>query len=387
MASLGKNPFQPGFGLTPAYMGHRPNLEKALLDALESVRDEAPGARGILLYGPRGNGKTVLLNWLQRQAEGEDGGAPVPSVRFSSRDAGSTARMSAAVRRGRHRLEGLRAALEDSGISIRFDLPLLSVRVERDMGDPAIAFESWLSESDGPLLLTMDEAHEADSTALGNLLDAVQTAGYSRPLALVLAGTPGILDTLRQSRASFWSRCERLPVGLLPETAARDVLEVPFRKSGAEADTDAVAALARAAENYPYFLQLYGRTAWDLLAARGKNHLRATHVEAVLRAAREQRQLYYGDRYDEFDASELLPLARHIALMSRSAPDGQIKDMRLNAELARLSGDPPDRRKMKTFLIAKGYIWRETGERIWTPGIPSLMDYMIEQTEPGPSAS
>ena len=38
---------------------------------------------------------------------------------------------------------------------------------------------------------------------------------------------------------------------------------------------------------------------------------------------------------------------------------------------------------MRSLLNAKGYIWRDDDDH-WTLGIPSLMDYMIEQTAPEP---
>ena len=43
---------------------------------------------------------------------------------------------------------------------------------------------------------------------LGRLLNAVQRAGEHRPVAAVLAGTPGLLDTLSAGKASFWNRGE-----------------------------------------------------------------------------------------------------------------------------------------------------------------------------------
>ena len=52
----------------------------------------------------------------------------------------------------------------------------------------------------------------------------------------------------------------------------------------------------------------------------------------------------------------------------------------LDRLLARHAGDPME---MRSLLNAKGYIWRDDDDR-WTPGIPSLMDYMIEQTAAKP---
>ena len=53
----------------------------------------------------------------------------------------------------------------------------------------------------------------------------------------------------------------------------------------------------------------------------------------------------------------------------------------INSLLARHSGDPAE---MSSMLNAKGFIWRDTEDR-WVPGILSLMDYMIEETEPAPT--
>ena len=75
-----------------------------------------------------------------------------------------------------------------------------------------------------PVLFSLDEAHEADPMVLGRFLNAVQLAGDLRPVGAILAGTPGLLDTLAASRATFWSRGENLAVGLLPEGEAHAVL-------------------------------------------------------------------------------------------------------------------------------------------------------------------
>ena len=53
-------------------------------------------------------------------------------------------------------------------------------------------------------------------------------------------------------------------------------------------------------------------------------------------------------------------------------------DAKLNALLARHSGNPA---KMLSMLNANGFVCQDDDDR-WTPGIPSLMDYMIDRTEP-----
>ena len=58
-------------------------------------------------------------------------------------------------------------------------------------------------------------------------------------------------------------------------------------------------------------------------------------------------------------------------------------DAKLNALLARYPGDPAE---MLSMLNAKGFVWQDDADH-WTPGIPSLMDYMIDRTEPEPQSA
>ena len=37
-------------------------------------------------------------------------------------------------------------------------------------------------------------------------------------------------------------------------------------------------------------------------------------------------------------------------------------------------------------LNAKGFVWQDDDDH-WTPGFPSLMDYMIDRTEPEPQSA
>jgi len=378
MDAFPDNPFTPGFGLEPAYRGRRPETEGELLRILQRLRSRKRGAHAAVLYGPRGNGKTVLLQWLEDQARGMDGGKPIAQVRFSSRDLISLERMGGAIRRAAARWESLARHLS---FKVRTEIPFLfSAELGTDSRDPLVALEDWFARSADPLLLTIDEAHEADPEALGDFLDSVQIAGAARPVAPVLAGTPGLMTTLIKSRASFWSRCEKLPIGLLSDQASRAVLAEPFRKAGLDAQDTAVGELAEAADNYPFFLQLHGEAAWDVVAASGERRLHSGHVGPALEKVDTPRRRFYGERYAEFDRRALLLLARDVALAFRTAPGRRLDLGELDAVLLRHDGD---RVAMSDFLEARGYIWKDTDGTSWTPGIPSLMDFMVELTESG----
>ena len=101
----------------------------------------------------------------------------------------------------------------------------------------------------------------------------MQRAGEHRPIAAVLAGTPGLADTLSAGKASFWSRGDDLAVGLLPRPEARTVLAQPFLDTGLDVDDGAVASLVRTADDYPYFPQLYEAAALDVVKESGSRRL------------------------------------------------------------------------------------------------------------------
>ena len=376
MMRFPENPFRPGAGRSPAHRGRRPEVESVLSDILRSLRSGRADTELAFLYGPRGTGKTVLLLWLEAEAERRTGGRQIVQARISITDMSSPSSVAQTI------LNAAAGPADRVSLTIEGSagVPGLgSVRVAGTGRPRPLSLAEALSERTEPLLLTLDEAHEALPKMLGGLLNVVQEAGRRRPIAAVLAGTPGLERTLLEAHASFWSRGEKLRIGLLPEESAREVLSRPFRDAGLEADDEAIAALASAADNYPYFLQLYGRAAWRVVEASGGRALRAEHVTETLAAADGARRDYYLDRYREFSHAGLLPLARLVAdafVASADTPaERRLPDMALDRILTR-HGSAVD---SKAFLIAKGYVWQEAvGDPSWSPGIPSLMDYMTE---------
>ena len=61
-------PFQPGPGGMPPYLAGRETEQDLFRALLQRLRDRGPLPSEVILYGPRGNGKTVLLGWLRDEA-------------------------------------------------------------------------------------------------------------------------------------------------------------------------------------------------------------------------------------------------------------------------------------------------------------------------------
>ena len=117
------------------------------------------------------------------------------------------------------------------------------------------------------LLITFDQAHMAPAARLGPFLNAVQKFGGEMPFEVVLAGTPGLEDRLRESGASYWDRGLKLGVGRLSSAEVEEVIAEPFKVAGISVGDGIAAGLASEADCYPYFLQVYGGAAWDAVAS------------------------------------------------------------------------------------------------------------------------
>ena len=61
-------PFQPGPGRMPPFLAGRETEKQLFEGLLQRLRSGKPPPSELILYGPRGNGKTVLLRWLREAA-------------------------------------------------------------------------------------------------------------------------------------------------------------------------------------------------------------------------------------------------------------------------------------------------------------------------------
>ena len=60
--------FKPGFGKSPPEFAGRDGEMAMITEALDDLRARSSPAANIALIGPRGNGKTALLRWVQADA-------------------------------------------------------------------------------------------------------------------------------------------------------------------------------------------------------------------------------------------------------------------------------------------------------------------------------
>ena len=278
-----RNPFAPGAGTRPPELAGREDIIDNALVALRRVQ-AGRAAKGQLLLGLRGVGKTVLLNRLLELADNEG----YLTVYLEAPESRSLAEMMVPALRAilfklsradRAKKLANRALGVLRGFAGAFEVKYgdLEVGVKPESGTA----DSGQLDADLPeLLLAVAQAAKADEKAVALFIDEVQYLAPMDLSALIVSihrigqrGLPFIvfgagLPQLAALAGEAKSYAERLfdypPVGPLDAKAAARAIREPVKEEGAEIDERALNDIVRKTEGYPYFLQEWGSASWNV---------------------------------------------------------------------------------------------------------------------------
>ena len=371
--------FAPGDGATPPALMGREREEAVLTQCLADLLGGTSPPHNVALTGPRGTGKTVLLNWFKRACR--DRGTGVDVLDLTPDD----------------------IPTRDVLFDVLLPAPAIAKLLPRKMGVAAVGSVEWAPPSGSvrnlgveltarcrrkPLAVLLDEAHTLDLEVGRILLNASQKVRANAPFLLVLAGTPGLAAHLGAMHASFWNRLGkgRLGIGRLSRDAARDALTKPLAAHGVDIDADALEAVVEDSQHYPYFIQLWGEALWDRRLATGATRLTAAHQDAARPEVAARVTDYYEDRYLELDQSGWLAVAESVAARYRSMATLTYQELKaaIAAGLA-TNADPGQVQAALTALQRLGFVWHPPGQLSpirYEPGIPSLMAHVLDQAPP-----
>ena len=179
--------------------------------------------------------------------------------------------------------------------------------------------------------------------------------------------------------ASFWSRATKLPIGRLTEDQAAEAVSRPLAAEGFDIEADALARIARESHGYPFFTQLWGRAVWRVMVdgADSVGTVTTAVVEAATAEFESHKNDYYLDRTLELDRKDLLPAAKAVAAAFRDESRiglAALKEL-IGANTRAIERSPTE---VTDELQHLGFVWMTKGLPLWEPGIPSLMDYILE---------
>ena len=376
MNSTKQRLFTPGSGATPPALTGREPEQAVLNRCLADLAGGASPLHDIVLTGPRGNGKTVLLNWFKNACEDRK----LDVVALTPDEIPDRAALIAAL-------------------SPR---TWMSKLMPRKVGVAAVGSVEWAASAEAPdnlarqlsircrkkaVVVLLDEAHTLDPEVGRTLLNASQKVRGEAPFLLVLAGTPGLPAHLGTMNASFWDRLGTglLGIGLLSEAAAREALVEPLAAHGVGIDAGALDTVSEDSQCYPYFIQLWGEALWERRLATAATRLTPADVAEARPDVAAQVTNYYQRRYRELEAGGLLPAAAALAPVFRAATHATASDHEVDAALATTGADAAARLAAREALNRLGYVWCPPGQLppvTWSAGIPSLMAHVLDHAKP-----
>ena len=365
-----RNPFRPGAGQMPPYLAGR-EAELAFADMrLRQLAGGTAPAQGLLLYGPRGNGKTVLLEHIAARA----------------RDLGLRAEdlPPAALRDEGQLIRSLRQLARLTGGRLTgVQLGPLGATAERaePSAEASDLFEAWIRAGSAPLVVLLDEAHTVEPAVGRNFFDAVQKANRAGlPFFLIAAGTPDAPRKIRHAGTFAERVFKRLPIGRLDRAAAAQALVKPAEADGRTIAGNALELLVGESQDYPFFIQLLGSAAWEAADGVGESTISLQAAEQAVTAVRIDVERFYMDRFDEAREREieeaLVPLADLAARRGGRLGEKELKA--LLREIAARESVPFRPASLLVTLRDLGVVW-ETASGVWEMGIPSFADYILRR--------
>lgn len=318
----GSNPFTPGYGIIPAVFAGR-QAEFADFEGVV-LRRVAQGTYepARMLTGDRGMGKTALLKQFEAEAteaghwvvrvSAVRGDAALPDVvealvdELSAQDV--AVKLSREAKQALKRVAGL--TVGPTGVTVGDARPKRgsSDRWHKDLTVILTAAGRLAREAGVALLILLDEAQNIDRQAMGALFHAFQESQSTTvterhptgarvrqhlPLAVYVAGLPGLTALLRAAGTTFGERARHVSLPPLSDNDVAEALRAFAETRGVGVDADAIDRFCALVGGYPYFLHVVGSQVW--VAGEGPV-ISVDDVEAGWAMASPTIELFYEER-------------------------------------------------------------------------------------------
>ncbi|MEO6020764.1 MAG: ATP-binding protein [Knoellia sp.] len=400
-----RNPYAPGAGQRPPELAGRDEQLDAFEVVLERISRGRP-ERSIVLTGLRGVGKTVLLNALRSTAVRAKWGTGKLEARpdQSLRRPLSSALHQAVRELGhpnddevQHVLGVIKAFAQrdaPAGAKLRekwnpgIDAPAASGRA--DSGDIEIDLVELLTDVGGlaadtgrGIAVFIDEMQDLgpdDVSALCAACHEISQSGL--PVIVVGAGLPHLPAVLSASK-SYSERLFRYSrIDRLPRAAADAALVVPAEEEGAAYEQAALDAMYAATGGYPYFIQAYGKAAWDRAPT---SPVTVDDVRVAAPEAESELAVgFFGSRFERATPGEreyLRAMADVAVAISEGGEEDldDIESVPTSDVATHLGRKPQSLSPARDALLKKGLIYSgERGRIAFT--VPHFGRYLREQT-------
>lgn len=388
------NPFSPGAGSPPPELAGRDRL---LEDGRVAIQRRLRGlaSKSVLMLGLRGVGKTVLLDRMRHDAEAEgavtlrieapeDRSLPAllaPELRKALLQLSQNAKARSLAVRALRALAGfaksLKVKYKDIEVGIDYD-PEVGLAdngdLEHDLQDLIETVGAAAQKGQTALAMYLDELQYVEEKQLATLITALHRAAQRQlPVVLIGAGLPQLRGRMGKAK-SYAERLFDFPmIGPLTPAQSKVAIEKPLKEHGVAIEPAALAAIVEHTHGYPYFLQEWGKHAWDAAARSPITPADVKKATEIAIAALDEG--FFRVRFDRLTPSE----KRYMRAMAELGPGPHRSGDIAEALKRKVTSLGPTRNT----LIAKGMIWSPShGDTAFT--VP-LFDEFMKRNMPGNS--
>lgn len=389
-----RNPFAPGAGTQPPELAGRDELRRVASIAIARCKLGNP-AKSMLMVGLRGVGKTVLLDRMREEAEQagaqtlrieapEERSLPAilaPQLRQALLKLSMDAKARDIAKRALRGLAGLVKGLKVKFGDIEVGLDYEPEPGLADNGDLEHDLQALLEVSGqaaraagSVLVIFIDELQYVKEEELAALIMALHRTSQRRlPVILVGAGLPQLRGHMGRAK-SYAERLFDFPeIGPLSMAAAEEAIMKPIKEEGMRIERSALDLILDQTKCYPYFLQEWGKHAWDVAS---KSPITRHDVEeASVLALAALDESFFRVRFDRLTPSERLYVRAMAELGPGPHRSGDIAQV-LKKKVTALG-------PIRAQLIDKGMVWSPNhGDTAFT--VP-LFDEFMARIMPGES--
>jgi hypothetical protein len=317
------NPYAPGAGTPPPELAGRGTLIERIDVALDRIKN-GRAARSFVMYGLRGVGKTVLLNKVRQDAMAngihavtieapENRSLPsslAPALRATLIRLSTTEAAKEYASKALRALGGFVGALKlkFNDIELGVELPAEkgladSGDLDHDLTELMLVVGQAAQEQRSAVVLFIDEIQHVAEEQLASLIMALHAASQAQlPITLVGAGLPQLLGQMGDAKSYAERLFEFVHVDKLDQDSAVNAVALPARRENVEYEADAMREILTRTAGYPYFLQEWGKHAWDIAAA---SPITQTDAEAAtVQALTELDVSFFRVRLDRLSGAE-----------------------------------------------------------------------------------
>lgn len=264
------NPYAPGAGTPPPALVGRDEVLSDTDIALRRLQS-ARSSQHLLITGLRGVGKTVLIGKLATLAEhvgyrvirveALSGDDTIRSILRQARRIVEEYGSGEAVRRALRSIESVSLTIAGTGVSVE-----RAATPDREaLSDVIVDVGAAAGESDGGVMLAIDEAQMLDSDDMRRLLAGVHRCSQDGlPVFGVLAGLPNLVGAVAKA-ATYAERMFRVEdLGPLSPDEVIEAIVEPAADIGVTWSEEAAEQIIDNSDGYPFFVQTWAFHTWNV---------------------------------------------------------------------------------------------------------------------------